>query len=120
MKSRMTVLLDHENIITYEGRLLGALDERDFASIIKNPSRAKRLATVGTKSIKDIIDLCEKIEHKGLRIAMAASKKNGKILADPAIIISEPIDYLSEVVRGHNEMSFISENNKACVTLKTI
>lgn len=61
---------------TYYGRLLGLIDDQEFAAMLSDPKLQSRCMTKATKSLSDITDTW--YDLTGYRLVMALRKINGK------------------------------------------
>jgi hypothetical protein len=61
---------------TYYGRLLGIIDDQEFAAMLSDPKLQSRCMTKSTKSLSDITDTW--YDLTGYRLVMALRKIDGK------------------------------------------
>jgi len=93
MKKRtITVeLCDKER--TYEGRLLGLIDDNEFHCIMKNRSTQNKIYSSETIPLKEITDNFNRL--KGLRLVISLRKVDGKNIPGKRLFISEKLSYIT-------------------------
>lgn len=93
MKKKITVELS-DNKKTYQGRLLGLIDDKEFHCIMKHRSTQNKIFSGETKPLKEIIDSYQNLE--GLRLVVALKKIDGKsVLGKKQLFISEKLNYIA-------------------------
>lgn len=83
------------NPLCYEGRLLGCISEKEYLATIGSEELQKKMLSVETTPCMAIADI-DNIED--LRLVLAIKKKNNKEVLGKKLFITEPIDFVSNIV----------------------
>jgi hypothetical protein len=83
------------NPLCYEGRLLGCISEKEYLATIESEELQKKMLSVETTPCVAIADI-DNIED--LRLVLAIKKKNNKEVTGKKLFITEPIDFVSNIV----------------------
>ena len=104
--------LDKAETKAYKGRLLGAVDEKEFQALIKDIRIASRVSTGESVSVKDIAALDTKIE--GLRLVFTLkSKEKKEIPCSETLLISDVIEQLSYYTESDDSIGVLFEDKAA-------
>jgi len=90
MSKKIRVILMGDKDVEFNGRLLGLINNIDFAKLLYNMTLWKRLITVETTDLKDLSDNYDDVAGKRVVISKddSATKK---------VFVSASIDFLSHV-----------------------
>ena len=105
MANVLLCLYTKENIVHYEGRLLGLATSEMYAKFLKNKSLINRLYTSGTVRCGDI---AKRESVEGLRLLMTVKSKNDVSTMDRTIFFSEPLDMITDEKSG--KISVVGKN----------
>jgi hypothetical protein len=102
--------------ITYEGRLLGLINDKEYAAIIEKSDIRNKLLCVATTPVKDIgtID-----NIAGFRLALAVKKRGVENVINRTLFITEPLEYASAYDLVENEVSFVGSEG-SYITVKEV
>lgn len=77
----------------YNGRLIGLINDKEFAAIIANKELQKKCYTSGTMSLSDIVDHHEKLD--GYRMVIAIRKVDNNNVIGNKLLITERLSLVS-------------------------
>jgi hypothetical protein len=77
----------------YTGRLIGLVNDKEFAAIIRNKELQKKCFTSATMPLTDIVDHHEKLE--GYRMVIAMKKVDGEPIIGNKLFITERLSLIS-------------------------
>jgi len=86
-----------------KARLLGLITSKQFALLIKDAGFRKRIATVATMSLKEIIDLPPE-DIDGKRLLFVAKEMESETVADPVLVMTEELEFVSHFT-GDDDMA---------------
>lgn len=92
--------------VSYKGRLLGLLSQKEYAGIITKKDLRSKLFTVPTKPCAEIANL---VMIEGLRLAMTVKEKNNEKITRKILFFTEQLDIISHVV-SDVDITFIGKN----------
>jgi len=78
---------------TYEGRLLGLITDKEFASLVSNVDIQKKCYTSATMPLSEVVDNYEDLE--GYRIAVAVKKVDSVPVTGQKLFITERLSLIS-------------------------
>jgi hypothetical protein len=99
------------------GRLLGLITSEQFALLIKDSSFRKRISTVATMDLKEIIGL-ETEEIVGKRLLFVAKELEAETVADPVLVMTEELEFVCHT-KGDDDMA-ISGRKDGYMTLMEV
>ncbi len=105
---------DNEDDKTYEGRLLGLIDDKEFNSLLKSPQLQSKCITRESVPLSVITKQYQKLD--GLRMVMAV-KKVGNEVASKLLFISEKLDRVS-YVKNENDAAFTGESDCSYIMIE--
>lgn len=96
--------------VKYVGRFLGFIHEEDYKKVLGNSAITSRIES---KPTKDLIKSCNKVNEKnwglnGLRFIFAIRKRDEKAVLNKVLLISEKLNYISELRPEIKEVVFIA------------
>lgn len=82
----------------YTGRLIGLINDKEFAAIIGNKELQKKCFTSGTMSLTDIVDNHEKLDD--YRMVVAIKKIDDENVIGNKLFITERLSLVSYLDKG--------------------
>lgn len=100
-----------------KGRLLGLITSEQFALLIKDAAFRKRIATVATMDLKEIIDFPPD-DIIGKRLLLVAKEIDTETVADPVLVMTEELEFICHT-KGDDDMA-VSGKKEGYITLTEV
>jgi len=103
MKKKKVVIELCEHRRTYEGRLLGLIDDREFSAVLEKKRYQNKLFSSETTPLNSIVSNHSRLN--GMRLALAIRKIDGKVVGGKHLFITERLDFVGS--QGGNEAGIL-------------
>lgn len=107
-KLKIDVYKDDKTTDNYEGRLVCALDDEQFNSVLKKAELAKKIFTKESLPLSALSLSASALG--GSRLLFAVRKKNGKDIHRKRFFITEKLDFVSHFDMREKEVALSGEN----------
>jgi len=99
---------------TYEGRLLGLIDDVEFNALMRSQAVQTRCITKATMPLVNITE-CREFDGtdglKGLRLVMSVKKKDNIVCLKKKLFVTEKLDFISTIKNSGKSASITASNS---------